>query len=240
MMTPAALCALIGTAVILTLVAPYDTGQLLGLVARFAYWLVTVVSTYSAGFLAHALLAPRLPLPKPAAIAIKAVVTAIAVAALVTLINLVFLGYWPSRAEWPLFLINILVIALVVAVIIEVASTQRRDAPHDLTTAPPALLDRIAFGKRAPLMALSVEDHYVRIRTTKGQEMILMRLSDAMREVGATQGLQVHRSHWVALAGVARTRRQGDRAILTLHDGTEIPVSRRYVAAIKEAGLLPR
>ncbi|WP_058246574.1 LytTR family DNA-binding domain-containing protein [Tropicibacter naphthalenivorans] len=80
----------------------------------------------------------------------------------------------------------------------------------------------------------------MRITTTKGQELILMRLSDAVREVGDTPGAQVHRSHWVSYSQVTAARREGDRAILTLSDGQELPVSRANVAKIKEAGLLPR
>jgi hypothetical protein len=37
-------------------------------------------------------------------------------------------------------------------------------------------------------VALSVEDHYVRVRTTRGEEMILMRLSDAIRETAPETG----------------------------------------------------
>jgi DNA-binding LytR/AlgR family response regulator len=69
--------------------------------------------------------------------------------------------------------------------------------------------------------------------------MILMRLADAIKEVGQTAGLQVHRSHWVAAAAVTSAKRTGDRAILTMSHGADIPVSRTYIPAIKEAGLLP-
>ena len=89
-------------------------------------------------------------------------------------------------------------------------------------------------------MSLSVQDHYVEVTTTKGRELILLRLGDAMAEVGETAGLQVHRSHWVATDQVTAARRDGARAILTMSDGRDIPVSRTYVPAIKEAGLLSR
>ncbi len=85
-----------------------------------------------------------------------------------------------------------------------------------------------------------MEDHYVRIRTTKDEDMILMRLADAIKEVGATSGLQVHRSHWVSLDQVTAATRKGDGALLNMSSGPDIPVSRANVAAIKEAGLLPR
>jgi DNA-binding LytR/AlgR family response regulator len=90
------------------------------------------------------------------------------------------------------------------------------------------------------LVALTVEDHYVRVRTTQAESMLLMRLSDAIREVGDTPGARVHRSHWVAFAQVRSAVRKGDRVLLTMVTGDQIPVSRANVARIKEAGLLPR
>ncbi|MCB1397271.1 MAG: LytTR family transcriptional regulator, partial [Rhodobacteraceae bacterium] len=85
---------------------------------------------------------------------------------------------------------------------------------------------------------LSVQDHYVEVVTTRGRELLLMRLSDAIAETEGCAGLQVHRSHWVALDQVQAAHRDGARAVLTLSDGREIPVSRTYVPAAKEAGLL--
>lgn len=70
--------------------------------------------------------------------------------------------------------------------------------------------------------------------------MVLMRLSDAMKETGNIPGAQVHRSHWVAFKAVTAARREGDRAILTLSSGVDIPVSRANLSKVKEAGLLPR
>jgi hypothetical protein len=61
--------------------------------------------------------------------------------------------------------------------------------------------------------------------TEKEEEMGLMRLADAMREVGDTRGAPVHRVHWVAFDQVRAARREGDR--------TNLP-------KVKEAGLLPR
>jgi len=67
-----------------------------------------------------------------------------------------------------------------------------------------------------------------------------MRLSDAIRETGSAAGLQVHRSHWVALDAITQVRKKGDGAILTLRDQTEVPVSRSNMSAIKEAGFFPK
>ena len=67
--------------------------------------------------------------------------------------------------------------------------------------------------------------------------MILMRFSDAMKETAPVNGLQVHRSHWVAREHVVTAKRAGDRATLTLTNGAEVPVSRSYLPAVRDAGL---
>ena len=154
-------------------------------------------------------------------------------------INYVALDFFPAPHEWVAFFVPILLISVIVTAVITVIAENLQNAQSRSATSVP-LLDRIPFEKRAALVALSVEDHYVRIRTLKGEELVLMRLSDAMKEVGTTHGAQVHRSHWAAFDQVASVRREGDRAVLTMKTGIEIPVSRANISHIKEAGLLPR
>ena len=158
------------------------------------------------------------------------------------ILNLLAFGWMPGGAEWLRFVGVTFAIAAIITVGIATARRQlEAPPPRDKAPDPEVsrILTRIAHDKRGPLVALSVEDHYVRVQTTKGEDLILMRLSDAIAEVGATPGAQVHRSHWVAFGQVSAARRQGDRAILTLSNGTDIPVSRPNLPRIKEAGLLP-
>ncbi|MCB1383384.1 MAG: LytTR family transcriptional regulator DNA-binding domain-containing protein [Notoacmeibacter sp.] len=109
--------------------------------------------------------------------------------------------------------------------------------PQSPAAAPrPALLDRLPGSKRGPLIRLEVQDHYVLVVTAKGREMLLMRLADAIRETEPVDGLQVHRSHWVARDGVADVIREtgkNGRTLLRTTDGAEIPVSRGNVAGVK-------
>ena len=91
--------------------------------------------------------------------------------------------------------------------------------------------------RTAALWAVSSEDHYLRVHTSLGEELILMRLADAMRELDGTDGLQTHRSWWVAKEGVADARREAGKLYLVLKSGKEAPVSRTYQSAVKDAGL---
>lgn len=92
--------------------------------------------------------------------------------------------------------------------------------------------------RQAELYAISSEDHYLRVHTSVGEELILMRLADAVRELDGGGGLQVHRSWWVARAAVKDVKRAGGKLSLVLPSGKEAPVSRTFQADVKAAGLI--
>ncbi|MEX3016188.1 LytTR family DNA-binding domain-containing protein [Gymnodinialimonas hymeniacidonis] len=225
-------------AALLTIIGPFETLTRLSLAPRFAYWLAMVVLTYSVGFAANAIVR-RWVSGQNVVIRVLSVglATGLGITPVVTALNYLTFGYIPGPDDWPLILVQFFATALIVTIIFEVLTPPASEATEQR---PPALLDRLPLEKRGPLLSLSSEDHYTRIRTAKGEEMVLIRLADAIREAAPTPGLQVHRSHWIALAAVNAARRDGDRAIVTLSDTSEIPVSRANVPAIKEAGLLPR
>lgn len=103
--------------------------------------------------------------------------------------------------------------------------------------APPKFLDRLPLKLRgAEVWAVEAEDHYLRLHTSKGQDLILMRLADAVDELAGIEGTQVHRSWWVARDAIADAQRGDGRATLTLKDGAQVPVSRTYAKIIRELG----
>lgn len=105
------------------------------------------------------------------------------------------------------------------------------------TTQPVRFMERLpAKLKGAAIYAVSAEDHYLRLHTSKGSDLILMRLADAIAELEGLEGAQTHRSWWVARDAVESARREGDRAVLVLKDGVEAPVSRPNVKPLKDAG----
>jgi hypothetical protein len=110
---------------------------------------------------------------------------------------------------------------------------------------PPApgssqLIARLSPRLGREVLALQGEDHYVRVHTALGSELLLMRLGDAIRELGGLQGERVHRSWWVAREAVASSRANGRRLSLTLTNGIEVPVSREASTRLRRAGWLER
>lgn len=143
------------------------------------------------------------------------------------------------RALPDLFLSVLIVCAAMTAI------TMTVNAPGQVTHAPPAGSPAapVRFMERLPprlkgavIYAISAEDHYLKLHTSKGTDLILMRMSDAIVELEGLEGAQTHRSWWVARDAVENARREGDRMVLTIKGGVEAPVSRPNVRPLREAG----
>jgi hypothetical protein len=111
-----------------------------------------------------------------------------------------------------------------------------QSAVDALPTADARFLDRLPAHLGSDLLALEMEDHYVRAHTALGSEMILLRMRDAVAELEGIDGAQVHRSWWVARDAVEDVKRDGRNLRLLLPGGLEAPVSRTRVTELKEAG----
>lgn len=123
------------------------------------------------------------------------------------------------------------------ASVLAILVSGRRTHSGDGAAAPPKFLERIPLKLReGELWAVEAEDHYLRLHTSRGQDLILMRLADAVDELEGLEGAQVHRSWWVARAAIADARRGDGRAVLTLKDGSDVPVSRTYARMLRERG----
>lgn len=97
-------------------------------------------------------------------------------------------------------------------------------------------LSRLSARRGRNLLHLHMQDHYVEAHTDKGSELVLLRFRDAIRELEGLDGMQVHRSHWVAASAVDRALRRNGRLFLKLTNGDEVPVSRSFAPALKERG----
>ena len=238
---PLTLTALAGVTAVLVLAGPFGTLESLGPAGRIGYWGAVVLSTYTAGTAVDVLLRPQLAgVARGARVAAIALATALVVTALVIGLNLLLLGAMPDADGRGGVVAAIFAIAAIASATLQLTRPVDEPCRPEGADGPPPLLDRLPLEKRGTLVALSVEDHYVRVRTTKGEEILLMRLGDAIREAAPTRGLRVHRSHWVATGAVRAARRDGDRAVLEMSVGGDIPASRSHIPALRAAGLLPR
>jgi DNA-binding LytR/AlgR family response regulator len=122
-----------------------------------------------------------------------------------------------------------------VLIVLNVLVERGSGAVTSASSEPPKFLERLPLKLRgADIWAVEAEDHYLRLHTSKGQDLILMRLSDAIAELEGIEGAQAHRSWWVARDAITEAVRGDGRATLTLKDGAEVPVSRTYARLLRE------
>lgn len=231
---------LICAGLVLALAGAFGTGDVLRPVPLALYWIVVAVLTYGTGQLVSGVLG-RLAAgyATPVRLGIVGLGAAVAITALLIGINFaLFEPFFTDTSAWWRFVGTSFVVVFLITVAINYAFSVI-GAEQTSGQQGPALLSRLPIEKRGALISLSAVDHYVEVVTTKGRELLLMRLSDAIQETAPQQGLQIHRSHWIAVQHVARVTRDGQKAIVTMADGRALPASRANLPALKQAGLVP-
>ena len=244
------------TVALLVYLGPFGTWALLPFSERLPFWLTTVGANWIVSYIAFTV--TSLKFRERGWSAWAGFVLAAAVAALpgtgtVWLAVAVYLDYRPSSVSGmaglygQVFVLHLIIGSLVFRLIER--ALRRRDVREEL---PPsdgsaelaprpapeaALLARLSARSRGELLHLRMQDHYVEVHTAAGSEMLLLRFRDALREVEGVNGLQVHRSHWVARKAVAGVeRRSGGRIALRLVNGSRVPVSRSFAPLLKSRG----
>lgn len=128
------------------------------------------------------------------------------------------------------------VISIVICSIGELMRTRNQSPLITSMKDAPALYERLKPTLRsAEIYALSAEDHYVRVHTSNGDDLILMRLADAIKETAPLSGLQTHRSWWTAEAGVKDIQKQDGKISILLRNGLIAPVSRGRAKDVRQA-----
>jgi DNA-binding LytR/AlgR family response regulator len=144
----------------------------------------------------------------------------------------------PLRLGTFLYLIPAVLMVSGVMMVLNLLAQRRPPETHAAAEgeAPARFLERLPLKLRgAELYAVEAEDHYLRLHTSRGSDLILMRLADAVAELEGIEGARTHRSWWVAKDAVVDARAADGRAVLTLKDGAEAPVSRTYARSLKQA-----
>jgi len=98
---------------------------------------------------------------------------------------------------------------------------------------PSHLKSLLPADKRGEVWLISAADHYVEIFTDHGRHLRRMTMKAAVERAGAKDGLQVHRSHWVAFEAMLSMKKDGERFFLSLRSGQQVPVSRKQVKQVR-------
>lgn len=226
---------------VLALTGAFDNGGVpLGL--RLAYWIPLMIAGGLWGHAASRLLDRFIVLDERPWLTV-ALLTLIITGPVVVMVwgvtGLIFHGRPYPLTALPYFIGP----ALIVTATLSAVNVFLERARPVQTHAAPAGAPVARFPDRLPprlrgaeIRAVQAEDHYLRVHTDRGSDLILMRLSDALGELEGLEGAQTHRSWWVARTAVREVVRGDGRATLGLDGGLSAPVSRRYARALREAG----
>jgi hypothetical protein len=244
---------------VIALAGPFYTLERLSFPARLVYWGATaLVSGVLMTFLST--LMRRLAVERgwhwvPASLATSAIgvlpiMTLIAVANRLSSLSPEPFDFWHL---FPYVAIPVTVITMLVnALIDDPAPLADEIAKEGMTAdAPAAAADRtdtapveaepsVLFAKLPAalgreIVALQARDHYIDVTTTLGSALVLMRLSDAERDLASWDGMRVHRSWWVSLAHVQQIEKGTSGPELRLSTGQIVPISRNQRAAVRDA-----
>jgi len=214
--------------VVATVAGPFGTLDAMGVTGRALYW-----SLIAGGSIVLNAAAQHLTrdVRRTGRIAVGAGFVLV-VSSAAHLANTLLFSAWGGFWDWAYLTGTVAMVTAAVHLVFWAIAPQDGPAGDDSDV----FLRRLPLELRAPLVRIEAQDHYLKVVTQRGTTLILMRLSDAMAELSG-QGLQVHRSHWVAVPAVTRHRREGARDLLVMADGAQVPVSRSFRAGAQELGL---
>ena len=160
----------------------------------------------------------------------QSIASTLAVSSVILMLTLRTYGM-PSALQ----ILQIMLYVWVISMTISSIGALLRASKNSQDAAPTraALYERLKPKLRsADIYALAAEDHYVRVITSGGDDLILMRLSDAIRETAPLKGLSPHRSWWVAEGGAQKV----GKSEIALHSGQTVPISRSGMKLVRAAG----
>ena len=237
-----ALLAAIG--IFLAVIGPYQTGTM-PLTTRLVYWLVCIVGGGIIGIAIEASVAGVLRPTKLRVFTISILMTPL-VSLLVMMTGALLAAQATRLAQYIELLWQVFVIALPVMAVRALAWRRQKVLIQTRTVIePPLPAAETVFRRRlsakrrtARLIAIEAHDHYIRVHTDAGSELLTLRFADALAELEGAHGYRIHRSWWVSGESIeaVKWRRGAGEAMLICQ--LVAPVSRGHAEALRIAGWL--
>lgn len=225
--------------VFMALIAPFQT-HLVPLQIRLLYWvgLMVLGSVWGHGMAAWIFRLPGLAERRWLAASLLTLAIGLPYTVVVWALTGASFEHSPQLKNLPYYFGPVMLVSAAMTAIAMLANqTPPQTHAAKPGAAPAKFLDRLPLKlKGAEVWAVEAEDHYLRIHTDRGSDLILMRLSDAVSELEGLEGAQTHRSWWVARSAVVGAKRNDGRAVFTLKNGVEVPVSRTWAKVLRAKG----
>ncbi len=230
-------------AALFALLAIYDSDKM-PFMWRFIFWFMTIGSGLVAALIALPLVTkePLRAWSVPLRLCILSAFACIPVPIILLGFDTGFQSGWPAmnwlRQYFMSFVLALIILAgtYITLRAFGVLNDDEPSAPQKNSSHAKSLLKRLPAGfSDAEIFAVSAEDHYLRVHTDLGETLILMRLIDALDALTSVEGMQTHRSWWVAINGVQKITSDGAKQFLVLKSGVSVPIARSRLKAVRDA-----
>ena len=223
--------------VVMAFLGPFGSSQR-PLAERFVYWQLCMVGGGIIGIAIDTPVRRFLSGFWPRLLAVSVLMTP-PVTVLVALVNhwLSGIRLGPANIAAPWF--QVFVVCFAAMCLRQLAWAEPPPAEPAEPEADPAAAFRLRLSakrREAELIAVEAEDHYLRVHTDAGEELITARFGDALAELAAAKGFQTHRSWWVAAGAIDEVKWLRGRGEARLKSGLVVPISRGQAAPLKAAG----
>ena len=236
------LAILIVIGLLMGFLGPFSSEEL-PFVNRYVYWMICMVGGGLIGIVADDFLSRRMTRMWIRVLVVSAIMTPLVTLFVLTTEHLLTgqrfgaAGYYQLIWQvWPI-LTSVMVIRALAWRRAPVRVETRTVIAPPLPEAEAVFRRRLSAKRRgARLIAIEAHDHYLKVHTDAGEELVTLRFADALEELAQAHGWRVHRSWWVAADAVEAVRWRRGVGEMTLVGGLTAPVSRTHAPVLKEAG----
>ncbi|MEP1521565.1 LytTR family DNA-binding domain-containing protein [Ascidiaceihabitans sp.] len=232
----------IAAAVVLTMAGPFGTLGMANFWTSVANWLGLIATSLVIALMSKRIISILLGTQ-------SALVREFVVVVMTTCVFTPVLHLWlitlfsPPEDAVPsmgyLFLLVLLICLSLSVLMMTVSLSLQGRATPEIPEVQPRLSKRLPDAFSGRILRLTAQGHSVMIQTTEGTFDVRMRLADAIDEMTDVHGFSTHRSHWVVADAVADAARDtSGKPHLRMVDGALVPVSRSYVAALEDEGVI--
>lgn len=236
------LALLTAMGLIVGVLGPFATAQMPAL-PRHLYWLICIVGGGVIGIGLDALLARWIARPwrrLPVTIALMTP----AVTLFVIWVSAAMFGQHRRLIDVWLLLWQVSVVSLAVMTARALVWREPKRVVEVRTVVAPPLPEAEATFRRrlsakrrtARLIAIEAYDHYLRVHTDAGEELVTARFKDALDELYGAHGLRIHRSWWVSVGAIEAVSWRRGAGEAQLVGGLKAPISRSHAPSLREAG----
>lgn len=166
---------------------------------------------------------------------VKACLSVFTIAFLYTIIETFFSGMFsdlPSQNKLSEFLLESLLEMLdIILILLLVSSVSYINSNFLLTHIMEykrGFLANIPKENIEDIFMIKANENYIEVYFKENTEMIQYRLKNAILEMPADLGLQVHRSYWVSKKFIVKLEKKNKKMIIYLKNGIQVPVGSSY------------